>query len=57
MSQESAKLIPEAERCEVCNGEGIVAYILQSGFSEPMNCYKCDGTGRVVSPADRGPGA
>lgn len=50
MSQESAKLIPVAERCDVCKGEGTVAYIQSAGgFSEPADCYKCNGTGRALS--------
>ncbi len=47
MSQQTAKLIPERERCEVCKGEGVVAYMQAGGgFSEPAPCYKCGGTGR-----------
>lgn len=54
MSQQSAKQIPQAERCEVCHGEGIVAYIQsRGGFSEPANCYKCEGAGRHP-PQDTG---
>jgi DnaJ-class molecular chaperone len=50
MSQQSAKTIPAHERCDVCNGEGIVAYIQsRGGFSEPAPRYKCDGTGRQPS--------
>ncbi len=46
MSQQSAKLIPPEDRCEVCKGEAIVAYIqARGGFSEPSPCYKCEGTG------------
>lgn len=41
-----AGIAPEA-RCEVCGGEGIVSYIdSRSGFSEPSECYKCNGSGR-----------
>lgn len=48
MSQETAKLIPKDERCDVCHGEGIVAYMqARGGFSDPANCYKCGGTGRL----------
>jgi DnaJ-class molecular chaperone len=49
MSQENAKQIPKDERCDVCRGEGIVAYMQsRGGFSEPANCYKCGGTGRLT---------
>lgn len=58
MSQQSAKEIPANERCNVCKGEGVVAYMqARGGFSEPAACYKCEGSGRaapVSRPHPRG---
>jgi hypothetical protein len=42
-----------AVKCDVCNGEGRVAYIQSAGgFSEPADCYKCNGTGKLATASD-----
>lgn len=39
-------------KCDVCNGEGRVAYIQsEGGYSDPADCYKCKGTGCATHPA------